>query len=71
MTSKRQKDNRNRTAAKMIAPSGVEDLMRVYERFQKAYAVTEQYLEITSPKTYQSNSNQSLILEKKSYANLG
>ena len=39
--------------------------MRVYERFQKAYAVTEQYLELISPKIHQSNSNQSLVTESR------
>lgn len=46
-------------------PSGVQDLMKVYERFQEAYAVTEQYLEMVSPKTHQSNSNQSFVTEKQ------
>ena len=42
-------------------PTGVRELMKVYERFQEAYAVTEQYLEMVSPKNYQANSNQSFV----------
>ena len=46
---------------KAKAPSGVEDLMKVYERFQKANAITTAYLKLVSPTTYQSNSNKSLL----------
>ena len=60
---KRKKVDYSASTAQM--PSGVQDLMKVYERFQEAYAVTEQYLEMISPKTHQSNSNQSLITEKQ------
>lgn len=61
---KREKVNyRAVSSGKM--PSGVQDLMKVYERFQKAYAVTEQYLEMVSPKTHQSNNNQSFVTESK------
>lgn len=56
---KTKKINYSVAAAQM--PSGVQDLMKVYERFQEAYAVTEQYLEMVSPKNHQSNSNQSFI----------
>ncbi len=56
---KTKKINYSALTAKM--PSGVEDLMKVYERFQEAYAVTEQYLEMVSPKNHQSNSNQSFV----------
>jgi hypothetical protein len=51
--------------SKAKASSGVGDLMKVYERFQDAYAKTEQYLELISPKTHQTNSNQSLVTESK------
>ena len=50
-----------RIVAKAKAPSGVEDLMRVYQRFQKANAITAEYLRLVSPTTYQSNSNKSLL----------
>ena len=51
--------------SKVQAFSGVGDLMRVYERFQDAYTKTEQYLELISPKTHQTSSNQSLLTERK------
>lgn len=51
--------------SKARTPSGVKDLMKVYERFQEAYVVTEQYLEIVSPQTRQSSSNQSLVTESR------
>ena len=51
--------------SKAKASSGVGDLMKVYERFQDAYTKTEQYLELISPKTHQTNSNQSLVTESK------
>lgn len=60
---KRKKVNYSVSTAQM--PSGVQDLMKVYERFQEAYAVTEKYLEMVSPKTHQSNSNQSFVTEKQ------
>ena len=60
---KKKKIDYSVSAAQM--PSGVQDLMKVYERFQEAYAVTEQYLEMVSPKTHQSNSNQSFVTEKQ------
>ena len=47
--------------SKAKKPSGVKEMMKVYERFEKAYAVTEQYLELVSPKTYQTNSNKSIV----------
>ncbi len=60
---KRKKVNYSVSTTQM--PSGVQDLMKVYERFQEAYAVTEKYLEMVSPKTHQSNSNQSFVTEKQ------
>lgn len=60
---KRKKIDYSVSTAQM--PSGVQDLMKVYERFQEAYAVTEQYLEMVSPKTRQSNSNQSFVTENR------
>ena len=60
---KKKKVNYSVSTAQM--PSGVQDLMKVYERFQEAYAVTEKYLEMVSPKTHQSNSNQSFVTEKQ------
>jgi len=42
------------------AQSGVDGLMKLYERFQKANAVTERYLQIVSPKNRRSNSDTSL-----------
>lgn len=59
------KKDYNQIISKAQTPSGVKDLMKVYERFQEAYAVTEQYLEIVSPKTHQSSSNQSLVTESR------
>ena len=63
MKQKKKKINYSESTAQM--PSGVQDLMKVYERFQEAYAVTEQYLEMVSPKTHQSNSNQSFVTESQ------
>lgn len=54
----RPKEAIEQIVPKSKLPSGVSDLMRVYERFQEAYSMTEKYLEIISPKTCQSNSNQ-------------
>lgn len=62
---KNPKEDQDMLILKAKVPSGVEDLMKVYERFQEAYAVTEQYLEIISPRTRQSNSNQSFVTESK------
>jgi hypothetical protein len=42
-------------------PSGVEELMKVYQRFQKANAITTEYLKLVSPTTYQLSSNKSLL----------
>ena len=47
--------------SKAKQPSGVEALMRVYQRFQKANAITTEYLKLVSPTTYQLNSNKSLL----------
>ncbi len=46
---------------KATASSGVEDLMKVYQRFQEANVVTTEYLRLVSPSTYQTNSNKSLL----------
>jgi len=43
------------------APAGVQELLKVYERFKEANAITEEYLKLISPQTYQSNSNKSLL----------
>jgi len=43
------------------APAGVQELIKVYERFKEANAITEAYLKLISPQTYQSNSNKSLL----------
>ncbi len=43
------------------APAGVQELIKVYERFKEANAITEEYLKLISPQTYQSNSNKSLL----------
>ena len=59
------KKDYNQIISKAKASSGVSDLMKVYERFQDAYTRTEQYLELISPKTHQTNSNQSLVTERK------
>ncbi len=42
-------------------PAGVQELLKVYERFKEANAITEEYLKLISPQTYQSNSNKSLL----------
>lgn len=57
----RAKREYTRIVTKAKAPSGVEDLMKVYQRFQKANAITAEYLRLVSPTTYQSNSNKSLL----------
>ena len=46
-------------------PAGVKEVMKVFERFQEAYVVTEEYLGLISPKTHQTNSNQSFLIENK------
>jgi len=43
------------------APAGVQELIKVYERFKEANAITEEYLKLISPQTYQSNSDKSLL----------
>jgi len=50
---------------KAQAFAGVKDVLKVFERFQEAYTVTEHYLDLISPKTHQSNSNQSFLTEIK------
>lgn len=52
------------------SPAGVRELIKVYERFQEANAITEEYLRLISPQTHQSNSNKSL-LENFTNADLG
>lgn len=59
------KKDYNQIILRAKTPSGVNDLMKVYERFQEAYVVTEQYLELISPKTHQTNSNQSFVTENR------
>ena len=51
----------NKIVEKAKASSGVEDLIKVYERFQEANAVTTEYLRLVSPNAYQTNSNKSLL----------
>lgn len=62
---KNAKNNSEQIISRARVPAGVADLMKVYERFQEAYVITEQYLDIVSPKTHQSNSNQSFVTEGK------
>jgi len=57
---KNLKETHSRIVAKAKAQSGVEGLMKVYERFQEANAITERYLQIVSPKNRRSNSSASL-----------
>ena len=56
--------------SKANAPAGVRELIKVYERFKEANAITEEYLKLVSPQTHQSNSNKSL-LENFTNADLG
>ncbi len=60
---KNLKETHSRIVAKAKAQFGVEGLMKVYERFQEANAVTERYLQLVSPKNRQSNSNASLLVK--------
>ena len=60
-TMEKAKKEYTRIIDKAKAPSGVKDLMRVYQRFQKANAITAEYLKLVSPITYQLNSNKSLL----------
>ena len=62
---KHTKNQREKIFSKEKIPAGVEDIMKVYERFREANAATEHYLEIISPKTHQSNSNQSIMTENR------
>ena len=62
---KKIKRARYRDIFKEAMPSGVEDLMQVYRRFQEANNITERYLDIISPKTHQLTSNQSFMMESK------
>ncbi len=59
---KNLKETHSRIVAKAKAQSGVEGLMKVYERFQEANAVTERYLQLVSPKNRQSNGDASLLV---------
>ena len=54
---KNLKEAHSKMIEKAKAQAGVQDLMKVYERFQEANAVTEWYLQLVSPKRRQSNSN--------------
>lgn len=54
-------ETHSKMIAKAKAQSGVEGLLKVYERFQKANAITERCLQIVSPKTRRSNSDTSLL----------
>ena len=51
----------NKIVAKAKAFSGVESLMKVYQRFQQAHAITTEYLRLVSPEARQVNSNKSLL----------
>ena len=62
---KKIKETYNRMIAEAQKPAGVKDVMAVYERFQRAYTVTEHYLDLISPKTHQANNNQSFLTENK------
>jgi len=66
---KKKSENKKKSQYRIVSsakiPSGVEDLMKAYERFQEAYAITRQYLQLVSPKTHQSNSNQSFVTESR------
>jgi hypothetical protein len=64
-TVKNTKEKYNQIVSEAQIPAGVKDVMKVYERFQEAFAVTEKYLDLISPKTHQSNSNQSFLAEIK------
>lgn len=52
----------SRKAVKSIKLSEIDDLVRAYKRFQDAYAVTEKYISIVSPKIHQSTNSQSFIV---------
>ena len=51
----------NKIIEKAKTSSGVEDLMKVYLRFQEANAVTTEYMRLVSPNANQINSNKSLL----------
>lgn len=57
----RAKKEYTRIVTKAKEPSGVEELMKVYQRFQKANTITAEYLRLVSPTTYQLSSNKSLL----------
>ncbi len=57
---KAQKEH-TKIVAKAKSSAGVEELMKVYQRFQRANDVTTRYLRLVSPHTYQLNSNKSLL----------
>lgn len=58
---KNLKDAHSKMVERAKAQFGVEGLMKVYERFQKANAVTERYFQIISPRNRRSNSDASLL----------
>lgn len=58
---KNLKNARSKIVERAKARSGVEGLMKVYERFQKANAITERYLQIISLRNRRSNSDASLL----------
>jgi tetrahydromethanopterin S-methyltransferase subunit B len=55
------KKEHTKIVVKASDQTGVEDLMKVYQRFKEANSVTEHYLHLISPKTFKSNSNRSLM----------
>lgn len=57
----KMRTDHTRIVAKAKAAAGVEELMKVYQRFQKANAATTKYMQLVSPGTYQLNSNKSLL----------
>ncbi len=52
----------NKIVAKAKTSSGVENLRKVYQRFQQANAITTEYMRLISPEARQVNSNKSLLL---------
>ena len=55
------RDEQKTMIEKAKASPGVEELMKVYERFQEANAITNEYLRLVSPTSFQTNSNKSLL----------
>jgi hypothetical protein len=54
----------NLVTPKEKIPTPIRDLIKVYERYQEAYAKTQLYLELVSPQTLQTNSSQSFVINK-------